>query len=185
MASSPADWISPGRNDGYAEEPPAWSADHGKVSLLDTDHIWGVGGTADWVWKAFLRGHNPIFMDPYDGLVLGTPGDQQWEPVRAAMGRTRRWANRIGLAAMRPVPEAASTGYCLANAGREYLVYMPSGGAVEVDLSAAPGEFDVEWYDPVSDTMIGRGRVSGGARRTLDPPAAGARVLYLSVLPRT
>ena len=86
MLASPADWISPGRVDGYAEDPPAWDAKHKKVSLLDTDHIWGVGGNAAWVWKSFLRGHNPIFMDPYDGSVLGKPGDPQWEPVRQAMG---------------------------------------------------------------------------------------------------
>jgi hypothetical protein len=179
MVSSPADWISPGRVDGYAEDPPAWSAEHGKVSLLDTDHIWGVGGTADWVWRAFLRGHNPIFMDPYDGYVLGTPGDPQWEPVRTAMGRTRRWADRLGLAAMTPVPEVASTGYCLVGAGREYLVYAPEGGAVTVDLSAAEGELDAEWYDLTSDQMLAGARVSGGARRTLEAPGAGPRVLYI------
>lgn len=71
MLASPADWISPGRRDGYGEDPPAW--DGRKVSLLDTDHIWGVGGSAAWVWISFLRGHNPIFMDPYDGSVLGAP----------------------------------------------------------------------------------------------------------------
>ncbi len=66
MLASPADWISPGRNDGFAEDPPAW--DGKKVSLLDTDHVWGVGGNQAWVWKSFLRGHNPLFMDPYDGV---------------------------------------------------------------------------------------------------------------------
>lgn len=75
ILASPADWVSPGRVDGYAEEPPAWDAKHKKVSLLDTDHIWGVGGNATWVWKSFVRGHNPLFMDPYDGAVLGKPGD--------------------------------------------------------------------------------------------------------------
>ena len=54
------------------------------MSLLDTDHIWGCGGNAAWVWKSFLRGHNPLFMDPYDGSVLGTPGDSRWEPIRRA-----------------------------------------------------------------------------------------------------
>ena len=48
MLASPADWISPGKKDGFGEEPPAW--DGRKVGLLDTDHIWGVGGDAGWVW---------------------------------------------------------------------------------------------------------------------------------------
>lgn len=44
-----------------------------KVILVDTDHLWGVGGSPAWVWKSFLRGHNPIFMDPYDN-----PEDAQY-----------------------------------------------------------------------------------------------------------
>jgi hypothetical protein len=133
MLASPADWISPGRVDGFGDDPPAWNEK--KVSLLDTDHIWGVGGNAAWVWKSFLRGHNPIFMDPYDGSVLGQ--DRGWEPLRAAMGHTRRFAERVNLAAMQPHDELASTGYCLANPGREYLVYQPKQGqAFSVELQA-------------------------------------------------
>src|SRR5690606_2120340 len=59
MLASPADWISPGRADGFDENPRRWDGE--KVSLLDTDHVWGVGGSADWVWKSFLRGHNVLF----------------------------------------------------------------------------------------------------------------------------
>jgi hypothetical protein len=47
MLASLAEWISPRRADGFAEDPPAWNEK--KVSLLDTDHIWGVGGSAAWV----------------------------------------------------------------------------------------------------------------------------------------
>lgn len=183
MLSSPADWISPGRADGYAEDPPAWTHEHKKVSLLDTDHVWGVGGTVDWVWKSFLRGHNPIFMDPYDGSVLGTPGDEKWEPIRTAMGRTRRLAERIGLAAMRPANEIASTTYCLARPGKAYLIYLPQGGTVNVDLSGAKGNFAVEWLDPVSDETFAGEPVSGGGQRALEAPAEGAAVLYLKAVP--
>ncbi|MHC4400345.1 MAG: DUF6298 domain-containing protein [Planctomycetota bacterium] len=69
LFDSPADWISPNHEGGYRDNPPA--ADGKKVILSDTDHLWGIGGNQAWVWKSFLRGMNPIFMDPYDGLVLG------------------------------------------------------------------------------------------------------------------
>ena len=104
MLASPADWVSPGRVDGFADDPPAWDAGHEKVSLLDTDHIWGVGGNAAWVWKSFCRGHNPIFMDPYDGAVLGTarrqamgadlPRAGQYASVRRANGSRANVAAR-------------------------------------------------------------------------------------------
>jgi hypothetical protein len=179
MLASPADWISPGRVDGYGEDPPAWEGK--KVSLLDTDHIWGVGGNAAWVWKSFLRGHNPIFMDPYDGSVLGKPGDPRWEPVRRALGQTRRRAERMNLAALTPRGDLASSGYCLADPAKAFLVYLPSGGSVTVDVTAAPGELAIEWFDPDKDQTIAAGTVAGGARREFQAPFAGAALLRLGL----
>jgi hypothetical protein len=180
MLASPADWTSPGRVDGYAEDPPPWDAKHKKVSLLDTDHIWGVGGNADWAWKSFLRGHNPIFMDPYDGSVLGKPGDKRWEPIRRALGQTRRLAERVNLGAMAPAKDLASTGYCLADPAREYLIYVPKGGKATVDLSAAKGELTVEWFNPTNEKTVAGDRVPGGARRDFTAPFEGPAVLYLA-----
>jgi hypothetical protein len=179
MLASPADWISPGRADGYAEDPPAWDAKHKKVSLLDTDHVWGIGGNAEWVWKAFTRGHNPLFMDPYDGSVLGKPGDKKWEPIYRALGDARRLAERVDLARMSPYDALSSTKYCLAAPGSEYVVFAPAGGPVSVDLSAAQGPLQVEWFDVSAGKTLAGEAVTGGARRELKSPAAGAAVLYL------
>jgi hypothetical protein len=179
MVASPAEWISPGRNDGFGDDPPAWNGK--QVSLLDTDHIWGVGGNTAWVWKAFLRGHNPIFMDPYDGAVLGKPSDPQWEALRTNLGYTRQFAERMNLAAMTPQEELSSTRYCLANPGKEYLVYLPDGGPVTVDVSADKGELAVEWFNPASGKSVVGGAIRGGERRKLEAPFAGAAVLYLVV----
>jgi hypothetical protein len=176
MLASTAEWVSPGRRDGYGEDPPAW--DGKKVSLLDTDHIWGVGGNAAWVWKSFLRGHNPIFMDPYDGSVLGTPGDPRWEPVRRAMGQARRWAGRIDLASARPLNELSSSGYCLADPGKEYLVYLPEGKEVTVNLGA--GRFEVEWFSPgPAETRKGEPVRGGAPARLISPFGSDPALAYL------
>lgn len=66
------------------------------------------------------------------------------------MGQARAYAERMDLAPMVPSQEIASTGYCLAAVGKEYLVYLPSDGTVSVDLSAVQGELAVEWFDPSS-----------------------------------
>jgi hypothetical protein len=170
MLASPADWISPGRNDGYGENPPAWKG--AKVSLHDTDHIWGIGGNTAWVWKSFLRGHQPIFMDSYDQKVLGKGPVDRWHDVRMALGQTRRWADRVELAAMTPHDDLASTKYCLAQPGVEYLVFVPGGTNLTMDLTAATGDFTVQWVDPVDGRLTPGEAVSGGAARTLTPPAA-------------
>ncbi|MBI4474586.1 MAG: hypothetical protein HY646_18090, partial [Acidobacteria bacterium] len=177
MLASPADWISPGRNDGYAEDPPAW--DGKKVSLLDTDHVWGVGGNTAWVWKSFLRGHNPLFMDPYDGAVLGTPSDPRWEPIRRALGHTRRLSEQINLAGLQPSIELASTGYCLANPGSAYLIYQPKPSeAFTVELKA--GAYLYEWINPATGAVVASGSVeSPGQAHQFKAPFEGEPVLYL------
>jgi hypothetical protein len=177
MLASPADWISPGRIDGYGEDPPAWEGK--KVSLLDTDHIWGVGGNPAWAWKSFVRGHNPLFMDPYDDSVLGTGSPEQWDPLRRSLGHARRLAGRVDLAAMAPRDDLASTGYCLARPGVTYIAFLPDGGGVDVDLSGASGTLRVEWIHSTEGTVTPGEPAAGGGRRTLEAPLPGPAVLYL------
>jgi len=177
MLASPADWISPGSRDGFRDDPPAW--DGKKVSLLDTDHVWGIGGNRPWVWKAFLRGHNPLFMDPYDGSVLGKRFDTKWDPIRRNLGFARRLANRINLAAMTPHGELASTKYCLAAPGASYLVYVPEGQKALIDLTTANGKLAVEWFDCTSGKIMDTQAIEGGMPRKLDSPIAGDAILYL------
>jgi hypothetical protein len=162
--ASPADWISP-QDDGTAGDfrgdPPA--ADGRKVMISDTDHLWGEGGDHHWVWKSFLRGYNPIYMDRVAAITKNSEGDITGaESARRAMGNSRRLAERVDLAAMRPHHELASTRYCLADPGSAYLIYLPDGGEVTVDLGAASGMLAVEWINPRTDVATDAGRVQGG-----------------------
>jgi hypothetical protein len=178
MLASPADWISPGSSPSWSgKNPPAWEGK--KISLLDTDHIFGVGGNEDWVWKSFFGGHNPIFMDPYDGSVLGKPNDLRWEPIRNALGQTRRLAERIDLQAMLPHPELASTGFCLAQPGTEYLAYQPQPRAT-FSLTLEPGSYRFEWIDPAEGKIVQQGELKAVAGTTeFEPPMNDAAVLYV------
>lgn len=167
LLEGPADWISPNAEGGYRDNPPP--ADGRKVILSDTDHLWGIGGNPAWVFKSFMRGLNPIFMDPYDGVVLSQRADARWDPIRQAMGQTRRIADRVDLAAMTPRINLASSKYCLANPPRQYLVYLPDGGQVTVDLSAAKGRLAVEWFNPGHDKWISAAPTGGGSRQFTAP----------------
>jgi len=154
LLDSPADWISPNPDGGYRDDPPP--ADGRKVVLNDTDHLWGIGGSPDWAWKSFLRGHNVLFMDPYDGVTFGAGDASKWEPLRRALGQTRIWAERIDLGAMTPQPELTSTRFCLACvAGNqpELLVYVPKAGPVRIDLRPVPEPLKVTEFDPESGRL--------------------------------
>jgi len=187
LFDSPAEWISPNpstdvpKGRTYRDNPPP--ADGRKVILTDTDHLWGIGGDYRWVWKTFARGLNPIFMDPYDGEVLGLRHPENWPALRRSMGDVLRLARRMNLAAMTPQGKLASTGYCLANPSRknpEYLVYLPDGGKVTVDLSATPGPLVAEWFDPKTGKTVRDDKATGGGKREFTAPFAGHAVLYLA-----
>lgn len=179
LLASPAEWISPGRQDGFGDDPPAWNGQ--KVSLLDTDHVWGIGGHPGWVWKSFLRGHNPLFMDPYEQLVLGKGAPDRWEAVRQALGAARRLADRVDLARMTPAEDLASTRYCLAQPGKEYLIYQPESGGFSVNLLA--GKYAFEWFDPTRRVVVATGSIqSSGGSQSLTPPFAGPAVLLLKAV---
>jgi hypothetical protein len=169
FGDTPADWVTPDMSSGdYQEDPPA--ADGKKVIISDTDHLWGVGGDADWVWKSFTRGLHPIYMDPLDE-------DATREGARRAMGHTRRFAERMNLAAMTPQDGLSSTKYCLANRRHEYLIYQPREREFTVEL--AEGAYGVEWFDPANGKGVRAADVAGGGDRKFKAPFAGPAVLYL------
>ena len=154
LFASPADAISPrGPKRIYRTDPPA--ADGSRVILSDTDHLWGLGGTAEWVWKSFLRGHHPVFMDPYRNTPHH-PADEvdpAYDAVRIAMGQTRAVAERVDLLSLAPSDATSSTGYCLAHAGVEYLNYQPEPHtALKLDLRA--GSYRAEWFRPETGTFL-------------------------------
>lgn len=188
LFNSPADWISPNPEGGYRDDPPP--NDGKKVILNDTDHLWGEGGNPQWVWKSFTRGHQPLFMDRIADLTNRTvtwagrkaediPGA---DAIRKAMGVTRKIAERVRLAEMSPLPQLASSRYCLANPGKEYIVYQPNGGKVVINLSEAKGRFRAEWVHPVEGTTVLGGVIEGGSQQTLEAPFNGDTVLLLTLI---
>jgi len=175
LFDSPADWISPNPEGGYNDAPPP--ADGSKVIINDTDHLWGIGGNQAWVYKTLCRGMNPIFMDPYDGRILET--DDKWEAIRRALGYARTLAERIDLAHMTPRGDLASTGFCLAKPGEEYVIYLPAKADVTVDLTEAQGKLNVEWTNASTGETAPAAPVEGGAKVRLGCPVDGDAVLRL------
>lgn len=179
---SAADWISLAGFDTHKDDH--LESDGRKVSLLDTDHVFGIGGDATWVWKAFTRGHNILYMDSLTGTgIAGRLLDVPSALARVeASGRrgitgTRMAASRLPLARMAPRRDICSSGYALADPGRAYVAFAE--GPFTLDLSAgAGGRFDAAWIDVEGGALIGGGQVSGGAvARRFDPPVAPAALV--------
>lgn len=170
----------------YRDDPPANVGR--KVILNDTDHLWGIGGTGDWVWKSFVRGLNPIYMDPYDSAAYSEYYEQvreTREAVLLALGQTKRYADRIPLRAMTPRSELCSSRYCLIDPGQDYLIYAPahdlSGNAasVELDFQDFSGEFSVEWFNPRLNRTVAEQTLLLSGRARFNAPFTGDAVLYV------
>jgi hypothetical protein len=169
-------------------DPPA--ADGRKIVLSDTDHYSPMKADPLWAWKSFLRGHQPILydlpiafgVDPPDKSE-GFPSYDSLEAARWALGDTRRLAERIGLISMEPMPQLSSTGYVLADPGREYVVLDPTDGGKPLNLDAESGTYDVEWFSLESREWTPAEPITAGAERTSlrRPSGSGPAVVHLSV----
>ena len=175
LEESPADWISPNPGsdkERYRDDPCAGCSK--KVVLNDTDHLWGhTGGDNIWVWRSFTRGLNVLLMEE----LLPSPTWQ--DSARVAMGQVRRFGDRVNLAAMKPEPALSATRFCLADRGREYLVFQSDKGEFTLDLKDAAGRFHAEWLDVNGNRTVAAKEVDGGAVRTFTTPFPGPAVLYL------
>jgi hypothetical protein len=189
LYASAAESISPGGLSPMQKDPPA--ADGRKVVLADPDHFGWTGwrGTQAWAWKSFVRGMNPIALDSLPTSIRGNDGGcwgggdmAVMVETRKAMGQTRSYATRMNLAAATPRNDLASTGFCLASPGSEYLVYQPNAGAFSVNLLA--GAYHFEWFNPSLGSVAGTGELNAiRGLQSFTPPFAGDAVLYLAATP--
>ena len=196
--NSPADWISPGFDDTLGEgrwltDPPV--NDGSKVVLLDTDHFSPFSSSAVWVWKAFLRGHNPIL---YDLGILGggrppipsegTPSFDSLEPTRHAMGDTRGITERISLTTMQPSTEVSGTRFALMDPGKQYLILQHSEAGDAFTVTVRPGQYAVEWHSlRTRETLPGTTlTVDHADPMSVSPPfaVAGPSVVHLRRISR-
>jgi hypothetical protein len=75
--------------------------------------------------------------------------------------------------------------YCLAKAGEIYLVYLPKGGAAELDLTSDRGRFRVDWFNPRTGGNPPPGaltQIRGGAKVALGEPPADKNEDWLVVV---
>ncbi len=177
---SPAEWISPNsivENKDVRNNPPA--ATGKKVILYDTDHIGGIWGNQPWVWKTFLRGMNPLFMDTYNGIFIPNPPETDWDPVRRSMGYTRDYANRVNLVMTIPHDELSSTGFCLAYPGKVYIVYQEVPDSA-FKVTTQKGRYYYEWFNPMAGTVFNSGKIKlRDGLMDFKAPFYGDAVLYL------
>jgi hypothetical protein len=78
-----------------------------------------------------------------------------------------------------------NSAYCLAKRGHLYLVYLPSGGTANLDLTGVTGTFTIAWFDPRHGGPLHRGsvrQVAGGSPVGLGDPPTDTQADWLAVV---
>lgn len=182
--------------------PPNPSSPNCKVVINDTDHSYswvnmrsdGPKENVNWVWKNFTHGNGVGFMDPY--LVLWPPRnnctgapvggdphvcsalDPQWDPIRSAIADIRRYAGKINLRDVTPQDSLSTTAYCLADVGRQYLVFSPHGSS-SFTLTTVSGTYAFEWFNTATHTVDSTGLVTVKTSHSFTPPSGDNHALWL------
>lgn len=179
VVNSPADcfavagsWES-GR---YRKKDPA-ANDSGKPGIVDMDHVSAGSNDVGYVWSAFTRGyHFNLYDKPFENPDAEGP---QWQNVRRNVGKAVEYARKLDLVSMAPAPNLASTGFCLAKPGYQYVVYQPGEGAVTVSGLKAGASYDYEVYDTAEAKVVAEGRIRASSSSESFESAGKGAVLFI------
>jgi hypothetical protein len=186
MMSMNSDLVTPCRPDaGFVENPAV--ADGLKVVVADTDHFIPEEVTPQWVWRAFLRGQHPIFMDLTKDLTWwnGKPWDRsenRWKQVHRALGAVQELVGVVnspegngpasGLAQLAPQAKAGDQpGNQKRPAGSEWALFSSDKpcparkkGKGRCAQARANGDEFLVYADPNEAVRVCRLRIRGEYR---------------------
>jgi hypothetical protein len=157
------------------QDPPANKT--AKPGFVDMDHVAPGSHDVGYVWTAFTRGyHFNLYDKPFESPDAEAPA---WECVRYNVGKTVEYAHTIDLVNAQPRPDLASTGFCLAKPGWEYIVYQPNRSSFTVSGLQSSGSYYYQWYDAGRHESVGTGCVETCGSTKSFTPANESMVLYL------
>ncbi len=201
------DWQKASLNNALALEawgsPPA----SGGFPVMTTEGLWEGQPRAEKplsiIWGFYAAGAHTVWADwryENDDHTFGSIG-RNWTPVkpleRNLFARDMLGADCVGdeqLAIarehmtgyeywkMEPHNELVAAGaeaYCLAEPGRQYMVYAPDGGRIVLDLSAADGELPARWFNPRDGNYGEQFSLSGGGSVNVTAPGRDDWVLSI------
>jgi hypothetical protein len=95
---------------------------------------------------------------------------QDTPPGYAYFKHLREFFDGVGYWRMKPAEGVASDGYGLADAGKEYVVFLNAAAPFTLTVHGIPGSLKAEWFQPFTGQRQDAGTISSGVAR-LTPPA--------------
>jgi hypothetical protein len=158
------------------KDPPANNSS--KPGIVDMDHVSAGSNDVGFVWSAFTRGyHFNLYDKPFETPQAEGP---EWECIRHNVGKTVEYATKLDMANVSPRADLASTGFCLAKPGYQYVVYQPGGGPFTVSGLRPGTSYYHELYDTRQHKVAAGGRIRPSGEKESFKPSTEGSVLYLS-----
>ena len=119
-------------------------------------------------WEICLAGGYPAYYYTYTAWDVVRPQDTPpgyayFRQLRQFFESTRYWE-------LKPAGDVASEGWCLANPGKEYVVYLNQAKPFSLKLRGVAGSLAARWYQPLTGQWVDAGVLVDGEHR-LAPPA--------------
>lgn len=135
--------------------------------------------TARFIWEVQMAGgYNAYYYTHTAWDVIRTkdtpPGYTYVKNFYDFFNKTKYWL-------LQPADSLVSTGYCLANTGKEYVVFQNKSTSFTLQLTGISKPIKAQWYHPFTGEYIDAGKISNGLNE-LKPPVelgAGPVVLYI------
>ena len=152
-----------------------------KIYGADTGRFGNSRDAEERFWRNLLGGlASTRFHRPTSGLGLSEQARSHIRSLRLLVSEFDIFRARPDSASPLLAGRTENEAYLSYKPGLQYAVYFPDGGAVDLDLSGADGEFTVKWIDIVRSRWREPSRVQGRSAVHLKAPGSGHWVVLLT-----
>lgn len=120
------------------------------------------------LWEVYVGGANfEMFTQPLNDY-------EDYDAFWGDMTRARGLVESLPFNEMRPANDLLSggTGFAFAQAGEAYLVFLPNGGDIDLNLVGNSNTFDAFWFDPLDGSIDNLADVVGGSTESFSAPSS-------------
>ncbi len=143
--------------------------EHGPKGL--NDKTYGVVQSPQEVcrraWEVCMAGGYDVYYYTYTAWDVIRPEDSP--PGYAYFKNLRSFFEGTGYWRMEPADGLVSEGYCLADPGRQYLVFLDKARPFTLKLEGLAAPLKAEWFHPFTGRHLAAGTLASGTSR-LEPP---------------
>jgi hypothetical protein len=133
-------------------------------------------------WEVYMAGGFGVYYYTYTAWDIIRPNDTP--PGYAYFKHLREFFDATAYWRMKPTEGIISDGYCLADADREWVVFLNAAKPFTLRIQGHSGSLKAEWFDPLTGQRQDAGAIASGMTG-MTPPAPwgnGPVALHLSTI---